>query len=158
MGKSVSKIRHIQEMNEKLEEKFLFESKMTINENWWNRVWANARGFGSRFVSFGRNLSAVFGGGTAQNPALNAAKARIEQRSKNLIRELNDFQDDLNKLFSSEDFAKVQRKSDKLNDRGDRTAGDQIENKLDKFQEEINDLMQSAESIKGFVQGFINQN
>lgn len=156
MGKSISKIRHIQEMNEKIEKQFLQENKKPLNENIFNRIFANIRGLGSRFVTFGQNLGSLASGGTAQNPKLNAAKARLKQRSANLVKEITDFQTDINILFSSEDFSKVQGRVEKLKQKGDTQGATKVRTNLEDFQEEINELLRASETLKGFAQGFIN--
>lgn len=157
MGKSISKIRHIQEMNAKIENNFLNENKKTINEGWWDRVVANAKGFAERFRVIGSNM----GGMIKQDPAFESAKVRIDNRADRLFNELDGFQKDMQALFDRSDKKKVQRRLDKA----ERKADSEIERNLVQgekdtlfeFRNDIQQLIANAETIKTFLQNFTHK-
>jgi len=157
MGKSVSKIRHIQEMNEKIEKTFLNENKNIIKENWWDRVIANARGFGSRFATLGSNL----GSKVRKDSTLEAAKVRIDSRAGRLYKELEGFQDDLRSLFDKKDKLKVQGKIEKAYQDADSNREREVikgdQDSLGEFREDISQLISNAESLKNFLSAFTNK-
>jgi len=80
MSKSVSKIRHIQEMNEKLEEKFLEEQLL-------NKVAAGVAGKAQEFKTKRENKK----GETFQNksPKLEAGLKKMQVRTKHVIEQID---------------------------------------------------------------------
>lgn len=157
MGKSVSKIRHIQEANEKLEEKFLTENKIVITErmgNPFNNIWARAASFGSRFATFGRNFGALFGGGTAENPKLNAAIQRVKTRSNGLYNALSDYEKDLAGLFSDEVRAEIEAKIQKKTEKDrDPAFVKQMTDKYNTIETFTEEMIKHTQALKKLIEG-----
>jgi hypothetical protein len=86
MKKSYSKIRHIQETNERLEKEFLNEQK------------ANLAGLGARV---GTAVGNVFRKSeNDKSPEIEAAFARVTSKSNQLRKQLEEFKNDYQKLYT----------------------------------------------------------
>lgn len=154
MKKSYSKIRHIQETNERLEKEFLNENKtkVDLNEGWFDRLKANIAGAFSRTVTIGQNIGAVFAGGEAQSPALEAAKARIRQRLSKLNGELDGLTEDLGMLYNEKDKKKLAGRAEKLTKRG--TEGS-LPNQIEEFDNAMSQYMDLIGQLKGANDGLM---
>jgi hypothetical protein len=152
--RSVSKIRKVQQLNEQLERRYLNEIKTnnSINEGWFDRLKANVAGAFRRTVTIGQNIGAVFAGGEAQSPALEAAKARIRQRLGVLNNELNGLGEDLAMLYNEKDKSKLANRAQKLTDRG--TEGS-LPEQIKGFDEAMTQYMELIEQLKGANEGLM---
>lgn len=107
MGKSVSKIRHIQEMNEKIEEKFLEEQKLL------NTVTAGLKGATANVGARTQNALSTKQK-IRKNPKLEGLTQKVKTRSEFLNKqleflkkELSDYNTELGELKkTSPDYAK----------------------------------------------------
>lgn len=144
-------------MNEKIEKQFLNESKKVINEGLWDRIVANAKGVAERFRTIGSNM----GGMIKQDPAFEAAKTRIDSRAGRLYSELEGFQNDMRDLFDRGDKRKVERRLDKAARKSDsdveRNMVQGEREVFDQFRDDIAQLINNAETLKGFLQTFTHK-
>jgi ElaB/YqjD/DUF883 family membrane-anchored ribosome-binding protein len=85
MNRSFSKIRHIQEINQRLENKFLHEQNPAL------------AGLAARVGSVIGNLFRKKENETS--PALQAAQARVEAKTEQLRNSLREFHDEFEKLY-----------------------------------------------------------
>ena len=152
--RSVSKIRRMQQLNEQLEKRYLNENKtkMDLNEGWFDRLKANVAGAFRRTVTIGQNIGAVFAGGEAQSPALEAAKARIRQRLSKLNVELEGLTQDLGMLYNEKDKAKLARRAEKLTKRG--TEGS-LPAQIEMFDDAMAQYMDLIGQLQGANEGLM---
>jgi len=118
MSKSYSKIRHIQESNQRLENNYLSEQN------------ANLAGLGARvnttLTNVGNTLKGK--GELNRNPKVEAAFARVTAKEKQLRDTLRDFKFDFERLYSDRKVD-LEAKVKKMKEKGRKNAPE-VENRL----------------------------
>lgn len=133
MSKSYSKIRHMQESNQRLENNFLNEQN------------ANIAGLKARV---GASLGNIFRGADEdRSPAIEAAFARIKAKSDQLYNSLTDYSTDLQKTFTDREremYNSIQKTSGNteqqqniVNNLQKQVDSETDENKKEKLQEKL---------------------
>lgn len=156
MGKSISKIRHIQEINKKIENIFVNETTVNLNENLWDRIKSNTAGFFSRFKTFGQNIGSMISGGIQLNPTLEASATRVKNRANNLQKELIQFENDLSILFNEMDKVKIEKRAEKLMGTPKRSvAGHNMQQRLEILDQNVKYYIDAIDALKGINEGLL---
>lgn len=149
-----TKIKKIKELNEQVEKRYIIErlQKIMINEGLGDRLKANTVGLFNRFVTFGENIGIFFTGGSLLNSNMEAAYARVRNRAKNLQKELEEIEVDLDKLYEQATKTKIENRIKKL----EKTSrGEDLELRYDKLEEALTNYYDAIAQLKGINEGFI---
>ena len=129
--RSVSKIRRMQQLNEQLEQRYLNEQNPSL------------AGFRAKLGSIIGNLFRKKENETS--PALQAAQARVEAKTKQLRNSIREFQDEFEKLYRD--------RVSEINDSIKKSEAEKSPN-LEKVKEQSENLDEEYESILSKIKTF----
>ena len=129
--RSVSKIRRMQQLNEQLEQRYLNEQNPSL------------AGFRAKLGSIIGNLFRKKENETS--PALQAAQARVEAKTKQLRNSIREFQDEFEKLYRD--------RVSEINDSINKLEAEKSPN-LEKVKEQSENLDEEYESILSKIKTF----
>ena len=129
--RSVSKIRRMQQLNEQLEQRYLNEQNPSL------------AGFRAKLGSIIGNLFRKKENETS--PALQAAQARVEAKTKQLTNSIREFQDEFEKLYRD--------RVSEINDSIKKLEAEKSPN-LEKVKEQSENLDEEYESILSKIKTF----
>jgi hypothetical protein len=119
MNRSYSKIRHIQEVNQRLENKLVESKEELINEQATQALgtaWAGTKGVVQQVGSW---IGNIFSGvGKRKDPTLTAGFVKLKQFASTLRAQLNAAEKQLPVLWNENQKAKTRKRIDQLKTRG----------------------------------------